>query len=81
MFGFCYSFYLFVLVVVGGWGGGGGGAGPPPPKPPGSLADLQSRLDVVQREIRHLREQRDILKKTLGILSEPLPNATKGLMR
>ena len=48
---------------------------------PGSLADLQSRLDVAEREIRHLREQRDILKKTLGILSEPLPNATNGLMR
>ena len=26
-----------------------------------------------------LREQRDILKKTLGILSEPLTNATSGL--
>lgn len=43
---------------------------------PGSTADLQSQLDSARREIRHLREQRDILKKTLGILSEPSTNAT-----
>ena len=45
---------------------------------PGSVADLQGQLDAAQREIRHLREQRDILKKTLGILSEPSPNAMNG---
>jgi transposase-like protein len=45
----------------------------------GSVADLQSQLEAAQREIRHLREQRDILKKTLGILSEPPRNATGGL--
>jgi hypothetical protein len=33
------------------------------------------------RENRHLREQRDILKKTLGILSEPSTNATNGSPR
>src|ERR1043166_9876168 len=38
---------------------------------PGSVADLQGQLDASQREIRHLREQCTILKKTLGILSEP----------
>ena len=48
---------------------------------PGSLADLQSQLETALRENRHLREQRDILKKTLGILSEPSPNATNGSMR
>ena len=47
----------------------------------GSAADLQSQLDAAWREVRHLREQRDILKKTLGILSEPSPNATNGLTR
>src|SRR4029434_9710143 len=41
---------------------------------PGSAADLQERLDASQREVRHLREQCTILKKTLGILSEPSPN-------
>ena len=45
----------------------------------GSLADLQSQLEKALRENRHLREQRDILKKTLGILSEPPRNATGGL--
>jgi hypothetical protein len=36
-------------------------------------------LDAALREVGHLREQRDILKKTLGILSEPSSNATHGL--
>jgi transposase-like protein len=48
---------------------------------PGSLADVQGQLDAALREIRHLREQRDILKKTLGILSEPSLNATNGSTR
>ena len=48
---------------------------------PGSLADLQSQLDAAWRENRHLREQRDILKKTLGILSEPSTNAMNGSTR
>ena len=48
---------------------------------PGSSADLQCQLDTARREIRHLREQRDILKKTLGILSEPSTNAINGLTR
>jgi transposase-like protein len=55
--------------------GGGAAAG----AKPGSCADLQGKLEAAQREIRHLREQRDILKKTLGILSEPPINATHGL--
>ena len=48
---------------------------------PGSVADLQSQLDDAQREIQHLRQQRDILKKTLGILSEPSPNVMNGSTR
>ena len=48
---------------------------------PGSSADLQGQLDAARREIRHLRERRDILKKTLGILSEPSTNAINGLTR
>ena len=44
--------------------------------------DLQSELDAARREIRHLHEQRDILKKTLGILSEPVPsNVSNGFTR
>ena len=57
--------------------GGGATAG----AKPGSLADLQGQLDAALRENRHLREQRDILKKTLGILSEPPPNVTNGSTR
>ena len=48
---------------------------------PGSVADLQSQLEVSQRENRHLREQCAILKKTLGILSEPSSNGMNGLTR
>ena len=48
---------------------------------PGSNADLQSQLDATRRELARVREQRDILKKTLGILSEPSSNATNGSTR
>jgi transposase-like protein len=51
------------------------------PAKPGSVADLQGQLDAAQRELRHVREQCLILKKTLGILSEPSPNAMNGLTR
>ena len=57
--------------------GGRAAAGPKP----GSYADLQSQLDAARRENRHLREQRDILKKTLGILSEPSSSASSELTR
>jgi len=48
---------------------------------PATLAQAQAQLEAAQREIRHLREQRDVLKKTLGILSEPPANATNGSTR
>jgi transposase-like protein len=48
---------------------------------PGSVADLQSQLEASQRENRHLREQCTILKKTLGILSEPSSNGMNGSTR
>lgn len=48
---------------------------------PPVAADLQAELEAARREIRHLREQRDILKKTLGILSEPSPSASNGFTR
>lgn len=46
-----------------------------------SVADLQAQLDAARRELAHVREQRDILKKTLGILSDPQPNGTNGSTR
>jgi transposase-like protein len=48
---------------------------------PGSVADLQGQLNAAQRELRHVREQCLILKKTLGILSEPSPNGMNGSTR
>ena len=48
---------------------------------PGSVADLQGQLDAAQRELRHVREQCIILKKTLGILSEPPSNGMNGSTR
>lgn len=48
---------------------------------PATLAEAQVQLEAAQREIRHLREQRDILKKTLGIISETPLSATNGSTR
>ena len=48
---------------------------------PGSVADLQGQLEATQRELRHVREQCLILKKTLGILSEPQSNGMNGSAR
>jgi transposase-like protein len=59
---------------------GAGGRAPAGAKP-GSQADLVSQLEAALRENRHLREQRDILKKTLGILSEPPKSASNGFTR
>ena len=58
---------------------GAGGRGPA--AKPGSVADLQSQLEAAHRELRHTREQVIILKKTLGILSEPSSNDMNGSTR
>lgn len=44
-------------------------------------ADLAAELSALRRENEQLRQQRDILKKTLGILSEPPRNGTSGLSK
>lgn len=44
-------------------------------------ADLASELAALRRENEQLRQQRDILKKTLGILSEPPKNATNAFTK
>ena len=41
-------------------------------------ADLAAELTALRRENEQLRQQRDILKKTLGILSEVPKNGTNG---
>jgi transposase len=53
-------------------GEGGGGAKP-------NAEQLEVENARLRRENEYLRQQRDILKKTLGILSEPQPSVFKGL--
>jgi transposase len=48
------------------------------PLPAGSEAQRESELAALRRENALLRQQRDILKKTLGIISEPPNNASNG---
>jgi transposase-like protein len=48
---------------------------------PAGHGDLQAENTALRRENALLRQQRDILKKTLGIISEPLKNASNGSTR
>ena len=60
---------------------------PPPPRGEGgggakrSAEQLETENSSLRREVDYLRQQRDILKKTLGILSEPPANGFNGLKR
>jgi transposase-like protein len=61
--------------------------GPPPPGGEGgggakrSAEQLESENSSLRREVDYLRQQRDILKKTLGILSETPTSAFNGSLR
>lgn len=48
--------------------------------PPGAVEaqDLRAQLATVRAELARVTEQRDILKKTLGIISEPSPKGMPG---
>ena len=48
------------------------------PVGPASKAQQENELAALRRENAILREQRDILKKTLGIISEPAKNVSNG---
>ena len=48
------------------------------PVRPATPSQIESELAALRRENAELRQQRDILKKTLGILSEPPSSATNG---
>jgi transposase len=48
------------------------------PPTPTQRGEMESELLALRRENALLRQQRDILKKTLGILSEPPSSATNG---
>jgi len=60
---------------------------PPPPGGDGgggakrSAAQLEVEITGLRRENDYLRQQRDIFKKTLGILSEPPTSGFNGLTR
>jgi transposase-like protein len=56
----------------------GGGA---PPVAPRTVEQLEAALRATQAELERTRQQRDILKKTLGIVCEPPLGATPGLPR
>lgn len=45
-----------------------------------SEVQKEAELTALRRENALLRQQRDILKKTLGIISEPPSNGSNGLM-
>lgn len=44
----------------------------------GTLEQLQAENRRLQRELHRMMQQRDILKKTLGIISEPSGNGLNG---
>lgn len=46
-----------------------------------SRPDLVAENRALKAELQRVREQRDILKKTLGILSEPAKSVTSGSPR
>jgi transposase len=49
------------------------------PHTPETQSQMESELAALRRENAHLRQRCDILKKTLGILSEPQSSASNGL--
>lgn len=55
---------------------GGGAAGTPR-----TVEQLEAELRAMRTELERTRLQRDILKKTLGIVCEPPANATPGSLR
>lgn len=46
-----------------------------------SKEELQAENERLRRELARITEQRDILKKATGILSEPLPSGMPGSKR
>jgi transposase len=46
-----------------------------------SKEELQSENERLKRELARITEQRDILKKAAGILSEPSPSGMPGSKR
>jgi transposase len=51
------------------------------PTGPDEAEDLRAQLEATRQELARVTEQRDILKKTLGIVSEPAPKGMSGSKR
>ena len=51
------------------------------PRPPESKEELQADNERLRGELERMTEQRDILKKAAGILSEPSPSGMPRLRR
>lgn len=49
----------------------------PAPGPAKTMAQLEAENQALRQELLRAQQQRDILKKTLGILSEPGSSASK----
>jgi transposase len=45
---------------------------------PRTAGELEAEVRALQQELQRVKNQRDILKKTLGILSNPNDNASNG---
>lgn len=48
------------------------------PSGPADADELRAQLEVLRQELARVTEQRDILKKTLGIVSEPSSKGISG---
>jgi transposase len=70
---------VFNLYKWGQEGGPARAAGPV--RPPESKEELQLEVERLSRELERVTEQRDILKKAAGILSEPSPRGMPGSKR
>ncbi len=51
------------------------------PRPAAGKEDLLAEVERLRRELARMTEQRDILKKAAGILSEPSPSGMPGSKR
>lgn len=51
------------------------------PRPPAAKEDLLAEVERLRGELARMTEQRDILKKAAGILSEPSPSGMPGFKR
>jgi len=74
----CSTLYAWIHAEEGPLPGVAGGGAPGAAR---TVAQLEAELRATRVELERTRLQRDILKKTLGIVCEPSPNATPGSVR